>query len=174
MNLNLLLASRQSAHIRRGETKIKIIFNPVEISTTIIHLISNDYVTSTVGALAWLTNDTIINTIATKPSAIVVTDDKINRRNRKKYKKMKPIEREKKAVKLFGVKVKKRSRFAPQPTMHHKFLVLLHKNKPFCVLTGSFNFTKNALNNIENLSVIHDHEIAQIYYDEFQRIWECF
>lgn len=68
------------------------------------------------------------------------------------------------------------------PRMHHKFLVLgktqvidselagCIKWQPRCVWTGSFNFTQNAENSIENAVVIHDEKIAQAYLDEWSQV----
>jgi phosphatidylserine/phosphatidylglycerophosphate/cardiolipin synthase-like enzyme len=51
--------------------------------------------------------------------------------------------------------------------MHNKFIIRDSK----CVLTGSFNFTDNAVyNNRENFIIICDKEIAKAYQQEFNKI----
>lgn len=53
--------------------------------------------------------------------------------------------------------------------MHNK--VLIQDNE--CVLTGSFNFTNNAVSpNRENFIVICDKDVAQTYTDEFNKLWK--
>lgn len=78
------------------------------------------------------------------------------------------------------------------PRMHHKFAVFCDSRiekktydngigetwtnevfifKPKSVWTGSFNFTKNAVNSLENAVIIHDERIAQKYFDEYLQIF---
>ncbi len=53
--------------------------------------------------------------------------------------------------------------------MHNKVIV----RDGECVLTGSFNFTNNAVkNNRENFMIICDERMAKLYRDEFYRLWE--
>jgi phosphatidylserine/phosphatidylglycerophosphate/cardiolipin synthase-like enzyme len=40
------------------------------------------------------------------------------------------------------------------------------------VITGSYNFSYTAENvNDENLLVLHDRELTQLYLEEFNRVW---
>lgn len=53
--------------------------------------------------------------------------------------------------------------------MHNKFIIRDNE----CVLTGSFNFTDNAVyRNRENFIIICDKEVAQKYTDEFNKLWK--
>jgi phosphatidylserine/phosphatidylglycerophosphate/cardiolipin synthase-like enzyme len=53
--------------------------------------------------------------------------------------------------------------------MHNKVLIIDGE----IVVTGSYNFSANAeKRNDENLLVIHATEVASMYMEEFQRIWE--
>lgn len=70
------------------------------------------------------------------------------------------------------------------PRAHHKFIVLGHivsfedKEKdyytedffPEAVWTGSFNFTNNGSNSLENAVVIKDKAIAKAYLNEFSQV----
>jgi len=68
------------------------------------------------------------------------------------------------------------------PRMHNKFLVFANLKKdttvdfesfecvPWGVWTGSFNFTKNATNSLENALFIHDKKIIDAYFKEWQQI----
>jgi len=51
--------------------------------------------------------------------------------------------------------------------MHHKVIIVDHE----LVITGSYNFSYNAENvNDENLLILHDRELAQLYLEEFDRL----
>ena len=62
------------------------------------------------------------------------------------------------------------------PVMHHKFLVLGNYSdsiymRPRCVITGSFNWSKNAETSRENIVIIEDERIAQDYFSEWAQLW---
>lgn len=53
--------------------------------------------------------------------------------------------------------------------MHNK--VIIRDNE--CVLTGSFNFTANAVSpNRENFIVVCSQEVSDIYTKEFNKLWK--
>ena len=53
-------------------------------------------------------------------------------------------------------------------TMHHKFFIIDEET----VITGSFNPTNNAnKNNDENILIIHNSDIAEAFYNEYNRMW---
>jgi phosphatidylserine/phosphatidylglycerophosphate/cardiolipin synthase-like enzyme len=55
-----------------------------------------------------------------------------------------------------------------QYTMHNKVFIIDGET----VITGSFNPTKHAnIANDENILIIHDSEVANIYNDEFSSLW---
>lgn len=51
--------------------------------------------------------------------------------------------------------------------MHHKFIVLIRNGDPYAVITGSYNYTKAAAYNIENIVYIEIPDIAAQYAAEF-------
>ena len=54
-------------------------------------------------------------------------------------------------------------------TLHHKVMIIDAET----VITGSFNFSKNAAeSNDENIVIIRDAVIASLYLDEWQRVWD--
>lgn len=56
----------------------------------------------------------------------------------------------------------------PRAQMHHKFCVI----DGYLLITGSFNWTKQAVNkNQENLVVMDDPQLAELYTKEFDRMW---
>lgn len=72
------------------------------------------------------------------------------------------------------------------PKMHHKFIVGCTAERdydeingyyssffvPQKVLTGSFNFSGNGVRSLENVVIINDERIAQIYCDEWEKVME--
>ncbi|MEM1518588.1 MAG: phospholipase D-like domain-containing protein, partial [Nitrososphaerota archaeon] len=53
--------------------------------------------------------------------------------------------------------------------MHHKFAVIDDE----VVITGSYNWSAAAEDkNDENLVVLRDEEVAQLYRKEFERVWK--
>jgi hypothetical protein len=57
------------------------------------------------------------------------------------------------------------------PRMHHKFLVFCRNLSPYAVWTGSFNFTHNSVQSLENALYIERGDAAQAYYDEYAHIF---
>ena len=55
-------------------------------------------------------------------------------------------------------------------TLHHKVFIIDDDT----VVTGSFNYSDNALSsNDENVVIIKNKEIAALYIDEWQRMWDA-
>ena len=54
--------------------------------------------------------------------------------------------------------------------MHHKFAVIDHKH----LLTGSYNWTRGATRNHENLLLLHDRPIIKQYEITFKQLWNQF
>ena len=54
-------------------------------------------------------------------------------------------------------------------SMHHKVIIVDGQ----IVITGSYNFSKSAkTRNDENTLILHNPEIAELYIEEFERVWE--
>jgi len=54
-------------------------------------------------------------------------------------------------------------------SMHHKVIIIDGQ----IVVTGSYNFSKSAkTRNDENTLILHSSEIAELYIEEFERVWE--
>ena len=61
------------------------------------------------------------------------------------------------------------------PRMHNKFIVLGNDNndgyKDYTeVITGSFNYTENSTNSLENIICLKDNKIVRSYYEQFGEI----
>jgi phosphatidylserine/phosphatidylglycerophosphate/cardiolipin synthase-like enzyme len=53
-------------------------------------------------------------------------------------------------------------------SMHHKVIIIDGE----IVVTGSYNFSKSArTRNDENTLILHNREIAELYIEEFERVW---
>ena len=125
---------------------------------------------SVIGCVAWLSHPLILKTLATKPCSIVVTKDRANARKHVKtmYSDLTPADSGyHRSIKYLGAKAGR-----VRTNMHHKFLCgRSESGQPLWVLTGSFNMSSNALNNLENIMYINDSETAQIFEDEWRKIW---
>lgn len=55
--------------------------------------------------------------------------------------------------------------------LHHKFIVLFRDEKPYAVLTGSYNFTEQGNRNLENIVYLENASIAQQYADEWHLLY---
>lgn len=56
------------------------------------------------------------------------------------------------------------------PRMHNKFLVLVNDTN-WWVITGSFNFSANSTNSLENVIVVRDKSVVRTYLEEWQQIF---
>ncbi|WIB65603.1 phospholipase D-like domain-containing protein [Curtobacterium sp. MCBD17_040] len=146
-----------------------------------------------VGCVAWITSRDIVHELAQRPVALIVnkewslrsTDRKASSarqrallatlhgglRRRDFPKPLSDIptgDDSMPAVRCVGHTP--RTGAANTPLMHSKFLVRLQHGKPVAVWTGSFNFTGNAANNVENAVEIHHRTIARAYLNEFARV----
>lgn len=56
--------------------------------------------------------------------------------------------------------------------MHHKFAIGYNtSNQAIWVITGSYNWTENSRNNLENIVVIRQLDIISAYVSEFESLW---
>lgn len=109
--------------------------------------------------VAWFTNETIGAEIIKKRNIdveVVIDDNEINR-NCINLKRLKTENIEVSFIKDLNKRYY---------LMHNKFCVIDNT----IVITGSYNWTKNANTNDENISVISDKTIAAYYSQEFRRI----
>lgn len=54
--------------------------------------------------------------------------------------------------------------------LHSKYIILLKEKIPEAVITGSYNFTERAKENIENIVYIKDSSIASNYLENFKEL----
>ena len=75
------------------------------------------------------------------------------------------------ALMAHNMNIKKDSN--PRSQLHHKFIVFDHESDTNAVvITGSHNYTKAAnTKNDENIVIIHDKYYAQLYYNEFAKLY---
>lgn len=110
-------------------------------------------------AIAWFTNEKIGNELILKKNLdieIIIDDNQINRKSKNL------IKLEKENIDISFIKGLNEKYY----TMHNKFCVIDN----FFVLTGSYNWTYNANNNHENLTILNDKKNAEFYAHEFRRI----
>jgi phosphatidylserine/phosphatidylglycerophosphate/cardiolipin synthase-like enzyme len=72
---------------------------------------------------------------------------------------------------LLGKTVTKARKVSPNAIAHNKFIVLLEKNKPTAVWTGSTNFTESGIFGQANVGhVVEDDKVAKTYFEYWQRL----
>tara|TARA_A100001015_G_C15039678_1_gene738803 strand:- start:93 stop:656 length:564 start_codon:yes stop_codon:yes gene_type:complete len=172
VNLNKLIEdkSRKRQQVFKN-TEIKIHFNGHSIVNAICRQIKKESTHYIIGCAAWLTNTKILDTMAANAEGVclIVTRDKITRAktNQMKYKKLKKLNDAKSPIQVIGV-----GSGYNKSLLHHKFLVGLDESKkPLWVANGSFNFTKSAVNHLENCMIIENEEVAKLFKAEFMRLF---
>jgi hypothetical protein len=143
------------------------------------------------GCIAWLTERNVLNALEKVPCNIIVQQEDwslpIRQSCLPQYQKLTPVPytyyqqfkptlrcvREnytEKAVRSIGAPEAANTTTA-LPRMHHKFLIMEKNNGAVGVWTGSFNFTKNATNSLENAVFITDENIVRQYREEFIQLF---
>ena len=172
VNLNKLIEdkTRKRQQVFKN-TEIKIHFNGHSIVNAICRQIKKESTKYVIGCAAWLTNTRILDTMASNADGvcIICTKDKITRAatTQAKYKKLKKLSDAKSAIQVIGC-----GSGYNKSLVHHKFLVGLdERKKAMWVANGSFNFTKSAVNHLENCMIIENDEVAKLFKSEFMRLF---
>jgi hypothetical protein len=126
---------------------VSVYFDPMQMVATLCKLISGSK--KVVGCVAWLTHPEVLSALEKTDSTIVMTKHRSNRWKRRIK------------VKFLG-----KNRLL----MHHKFLVGFDSAGPAWVSLGSFNVTKSAVSNLENMLVFKDRRLADVFSKEFNRL----
>ena len=169
VNLNKLLTDTD----RRKQVicgDIKLLFDTNNILTSLVRRINKDDTHFVMGCAAWFTNDRIITALSKlKGVSVICTRDKVAR---SKYSKIK-YRRLPKHDGIPTILTLGCGRGRNASLMHHKFLVGMDaRQNPIWVSTGSFNLTKSATSNIENMMIIENPELATSFLKEFQRLFQ--
>ena len=118
-----------------------------------------------VACVAWIKSRPILGALQSRPSTLIVTSDRVHRSNRAALTRV-PPRTGFRAVSIVGLA---RGRF--RPLMHNKFIVLMRNQRPYAVLTGSYNFTAHSKVNLENIMQINSADVARVYYREAMAIY---
>lgn len=172
VNLNKLIEDKTRKRQQVfTNTEIKIHFNGHSIVNAICRQVKKESTKYIIGCAAWLTNTKILDTLASYVDGvcIICTKDKITRAktNQMKYKKLKKLPTAKSSIQVIGC-----GSGYNKSLLHHKFLVGLDESKkPLWVANGSFNFTKSAVNHLENCMIIENEDVAKLFKAEFMRLF---
>ena len=126
---------------------VSVYFDPLQMVATLCKLVSESK--KVVGCVAWLTHPEVLSALERVDSTIVMTKHRSNRWKRRIK------------VKFLGKR---------RLLMHHKFLVGFDSAGPAWVSVGSFNLTKSAVSNLENMMVFKDRRLAGVFSKEFDRL----
>lgn len=149
LKINLNTGLRRPTSKLSGVSDVSVFFDPMQMVSTLVRLISTSK--KVVGCVAWLTNPKVLTALEKVDSTIVMTKHRANRWKRHIK------------VKFIGKR---------RLLMHHKFLVGFDDCGPSWVSLGSFNVTKSAVSNLENMLVFKDRKLAKIFSLEFNRLLE--
>jgi phosphatidylserine/phosphatidylglycerophosphate/cardiolipin synthase-like enzyme len=94
--------------------------------------------------------------------------DYIANKIRDAYNLLTPLNYQLDAVRCLGVNSSKSSNGTS--LLHHKFFVFVKEQKPFAIVTGSFNLSTNASVNLENALYLEDATLARSYWDEWMNL----
>ena len=149
-NLNSNL-SRPSTSLS-SVSDVSVLFDPQRMVCTLSRLIIGSK--RVVGCVAWLTHPSVLSALSRTDSSLIVTRSRLNPRKREFVSR--------------GIKLKFLGR--RRLLMHHKFLVGFDAVGPAWVSVGSFNMTRAAVRNLENLLVIRDRALASVFSAEYERL----
>ena len=149
MNLNTQYS--RPSFFKPNVENMRVYFNPVVIVKALVREIRRT--PQVFGCLAWCTHPDVLTAMEEVDTAIIMTKHKSNRWKRNIR------------VKFIG-----KGRGYKASLMHHKFLVGVIDGEPAWVACGSFNATKGAMNNLENMMIVKDRALANCYLEEYKRL----
>jgi phosphatidylserine/phosphatidylglycerophosphate/cardiolipin synthase-like enzyme len=149
---NLNTGLDRSGSKLKSVSNVSVLFDPVQIVGTLARLIVGSK--QVVGCVAWLTHPTVIAALEKTDSSLIITRSRLNPKKRD--------------FKARGIKVKLMGK--RRLLMHQKFLVGFDDRGPAWIALGSFNITKAAVRNLENMIVVKDRKLARVFYAEYQRL----
>ena len=157
-NLNAELSDRRDPCVVCG-TDVSVYYRPDHILGHIRRkILAARYV---VACVAWCSNEILLDAMrrCRGVSLVINYDRTLIRKHREEYCRLTPMEGAKSAVSW--VRGKGRC------LMHHKFCVLLDDDKkPTGVITGSWNWTKQSMKNVEHIVSINDPHVAARFMQE--------
>lgn len=157
-NLNAELVDRRDP-IAPLSARVSVYFRPDDILQHIRRkVLASRYV---VACVAWCSNEILLDAMrrCRGVSLVINYDRALIRKHREHYCRLTPMEGAKSAVSW--VRGKGRC------LMHHKFCVLLDDDKkPTGVITGSWNWTKQSMKNVEHIVSIDDAHVAARFMRE--------
>ena len=158
-NLNDAVAdtsAKRKPHSRGG---VRIFFRPEHILGHLKRKIMGAHYV--VGCVAWCSNPDLLDALRrSKGVSLVINYDRtLIRKHREQYTRLTPMAGAKTAVYYV--------RGGGRALMHHKFMVYLDEDKrPVSVTTGSWNWTKQSMKNLEHIVSINDPETAARFMQE--------
>lgn len=149
--MNLNDSYKRPTFFKPAVENLRVYFNP----NTIVRALAREIrrTPQVFGCVAWCTHPTVLTAMEEVDTSIIMTKHKCNKWNRK-----------------IRVKFMGKGRGFKASLMHHKFLVGVRDGEAEWVACGSFNVTKSAMNNLENMMIVKDSALAKCYLDEYKRL----
>jgi len=157
---------KRSQPVDCGSANVQVVFSNIE--NVILEHLEDNYCQNVAILGPYFSNLKILKECSKKKScSIVTTYDKYlkSKVRMTAFEKLKPFKEDR-------VRTLNAGRGRNKTILHTKCIVLMdYECRPYKIITGSFNYTQNAQNNIENVTIFRDPIIAQNYLDEFNRCW---
>jgi phosphatidylserine/phosphatidylglycerophosphate/cardiolipin synthase-like enzyme len=156
-DLNLMRSNSASTHLRTVNNVTVSFDNHTDRVKALI-----DEAAVVKGCLCWLTSKTLIDALARcKGVSLVISRGRMARAMKERYKALKTVSA-RGAVRVLGAEGKHNS------LLHHKFAIGYNKSgKALWLCTGSFNWSKKASGNLENLMIFRDAAVIKAFEQEF-------
>lgn len=150
------LSAKRKPHSKGG---VRVFFQPEHILGHLKRKIMGAHYV--VGCVAWCSNPDLLDALRrSKGVSLVINYDRtLIRKHKEQYMGLTPMDGAKTAVYYV--------RGGGRALMHHKFMVYLDEDKrPVSVTTGSWNWTKQSMKNLEHIVSINDPETAARFMQE--------
>lgn len=158
-DLNDAVADMSARRKPHSKGNVRVFFRPEHILGHLKRkIMSAHYV---VGCVAWCSNPDLLEAMrrCRGVSLVINYDRALIRKHREQYMSLTPMPGSKTAVHYV--------RGGGRALMHHKFMVYLDEDKrPVSVTTGSWNWTKQSMKNLEHIMSVDDAEMAARFMQE--------
>ena len=150
-----------------GNSNIQIIFNNIE--ERIIELLGDSHCKSVAIMGPYFSNRKILKKCSEMESCSIITNYEKGMKSKVRMDAFNALSP------LLNARVKtlNAGRGRNKSILHSKVLILLdERKKPFKAVAGSWNFSGNACNNIEQMTVYSSPLLTEAFFEEFKRVWK--
>ena len=132
--------------------------------------------TAIMGCMSWFTNRRLLGELYYMEwLRVIVNDDSINQEHYNSYRHVvKHINQYNKPADVKQDALWLMCNNTDDTLMHNKFMIMMKNRKPFAVVTGSYNWTYRANDNLENIVVLYDEQSINKYRNHCRAIFKYY